>query len=110
MDSRITTLETMLQQDSRNSFVHYSLAMEYAKAGRLEDAVAAFRQLIAVDENYAAAYYHGGQTLERLGDVDAAREMYEKGIEVTTKNRRRAHAERVAGRARYPSHLAAVLL
>ena len=85
MDSRITTLETMLQQDSRNSFVHYSLAMEYAKAGRLEDAVAAFRKLIAVDENYAAAYYHGGQALEHLGDVDAAREMYQKGIEVTTR-------------------------
>jgi tetratricopeptide (TPR) repeat protein len=85
MDNRITALEAMLQQDSQNSFVHYSLAMEYAKAGRLEHAVAAFRKLIEVNPDYAAAYYHAGQTLERLGDLDAAREMYEKGIAVTTR-------------------------
>jgi tetratricopeptide (TPR) repeat protein len=85
MDDRITALQALLQQDPQNRFVQYSLAMEYSKAGRLEEAIAAFRELLAADETYAAAYFHGGQTLERMGDLEGAREMYERGIAVTAR-------------------------
>ncbi|MGD0619861.1 MAG: hypothetical protein ABSB67_19605 [Bryobacteraceae bacterium] len=44
-----------------------------------------FRQLLAANPNYAAGYFHGGQTLEKLGRVEDARAMYEQGIEVTTR-------------------------
>ena len=36
--------------------------------------------------NYSAAYYHGGRALESLGDLDAARSLYEEGIAATMKN------------------------
>jgi len=83
--NRVEVLRSMLAQDPKNSFARYGLAMEHVKAGELEEAVAAFRELIAADPNYAAAYFHGGQTFEKLGRLDDARRMYEAGIEVTSR-------------------------
>ena len=40
--------------------------------------------MLAQDPSYAAAYYHGGQALEKLGQIEQAREIYQRGIEVTT--------------------------
>lgn len=83
--NRIDILKQMVAQDPKNTFARYGLAMEYANTGNLEQANTEYRQLIETDENYAAAYYHGGQTLEKLGRLDEARAVYEKGIEVTTR-------------------------
>ncbi len=70
----------MLAQDPNNSFARYGLAMEYAKSGELKDAVSEFRALIASDGSYVAAYYHCGQVMEKLGDVEGARAVYEDGV------------------------------
>lgn len=82
--NRLDILKQMLAQDPANSFARYGLAMEYANTGELNLAVDEFRTLLAQDETYAAAYYHGGQALEKLGKVDEARAIYEKGVAVTT--------------------------
>lgn len=84
MDRR-AVLEQMLAQDPANTFARYGLAMELVKAGDLAAAVHEFRALIERNPEYAAAYFHGGQTLEKLGDVDAARSMYRDGIAVTAR-------------------------
>lgn len=83
--NRIEMLKQMVSQDPNNSFARYGLAMEYAKSGQLQEAVTEFRTVLQGDESYAAAYFHGGQALEKLGDLDEARAMYEKGIEATTR-------------------------
>jgi len=75
----------MVEQDPTNSFARYGLAMECAKTGDLAAAVTEFRSLIAKDPNYAAAYYHGGQSLEKLGRLEEAREFYENGVTATTR-------------------------
>ncbi len=54
------------------------------KSGSLQQAVDEFTQLLAANPKYPAAYFHGGQALEKLGKLDEARAMYEKGIEITT--------------------------
>lgn len=82
MDRR-ETLQAMLAQDPQNTFARYGLAMEYANSGDLELALQEYRALLEGNPNYAAAYFHGGQALEKLGRVEEARELYEKGIEVT---------------------------
>ncbi len=82
--NRVDILKQMVSQDPNNGFARYGLAMEYANSGHLEHAVAEFRTLLQHDETYAAAYYHGGQALEKLDKVDEARAMYEKGIEAST--------------------------
>ena len=73
----------MVEQQPDNAFSRYGLAMEYVKGSDLEGAVAEFQQLLARNPDYAAAYFHGGQTLEKLGRLDDARALYVKGIEVT---------------------------
>lgn len=80
---RTGILEQMLAADPGNSFARYGLAMEHVNAGRLEPAVAAFETLLEKDPNYSAGYFHGGQTLEKLGRLDAAREFYRRGLSVT---------------------------
>jgi tetratricopeptide (TPR) repeat protein len=76
----------MVEQNPTDAFARYGLAMEYARSGDLEKAVREYRTLLQNNESYAAAYYHGGQALEQLGRVEEAREMYEKGIEITTRS------------------------
>jgi len=83
--NRMEILKNMLQQNPRDSFARYGLAMEYANCGELENAVAEFRALLEFNPDYAAAYFHGGQALEKLGRLDDARQSYEKGIEVTSR-------------------------
>jgi len=62
------------------------LAMEMLNGGQLEAAFQAFEEALSVDENYAAAYFHGAQTLEKLGRVEDARAMYRRGIDVTARS------------------------
>jgi Tfp pilus assembly protein PilF len=83
--NRLDILKQMLAQDPGNSFARYGLAMEYAKTGELKSAVDQFKALIAADSLYVAAYFHCGQTLEKLGELDEARAVYEQGISASTK-------------------------
>jgi tetratricopeptide (TPR) repeat protein len=57
---RLEILKSMVEQNPRDSFVRYGLAMEYKNAGDLESAVREFQTLLAADPNYAAAYFHAG--------------------------------------------------
>jgi len=83
--NRLEVLKSMLEQNPADSFARYGLAMEYANQGNLEQAVAEYRSLLQHNPDYAAAYFHGGQALEKLGQVEDARAMYEKGIETTAR-------------------------
>ena len=85
MADRLETLKSLVAQDPSNSFTRYGLAMEYANSGDLAQAVAEYETLLAANPDYAAAYYHGGQALEKLGRKDEARAMYRRGIEATTR-------------------------
>lgn len=73
----------MVADNPANTFARYGLAMEHMQGGRLEEAVEAFQALLATDANYSAAYYHGGQTLEKLGRLEEARDFYRRGLTVT---------------------------
>ncbi len=88
MSTRIETLQQLLAQDPRSTFARYGLAMEYVNSGRLPQAVEAFEAVIATDPLYSAAYYHGGQTLEKMGELDRARALYRQGLAAS----RDAHA------------------
>jgi tetratricopeptide (TPR) repeat protein len=78
--SRIDILKQLLEQNPASTFARYGLAMEYVKAGELETAVTEFKAIAAADPAYSAAYFHGGQTLEKLGRLTDARVFYREGI------------------------------
>lgn len=79
--TRLEILKSMVAQNPSDSFSRYGLAMEYRNSGDLEGAIREFRELLAVNPDYAYAYFHGGQTLEKLGRVEEAAEMYRAGID-----------------------------
>lgn len=80
---RLNTLRELLAADPANTFARYGLAMEHLRSGDLEGAVQEFEAVLTTDPNYSAAYYHGGQTLEKLGRLDQARDLYRRGIAAT---------------------------
>jgi tetratricopeptide (TPR) repeat protein len=81
--TRIEILNQMLDHNPANAFARYGLAMEYVKAGDPERAMLEFQTLLANDPTYSAAYFHGGQALEKLGRLDEARGYYRRGIQAT---------------------------
>lgn len=81
--NRLEILLGLVTQNPADSFARYGLAMEYAKAGQLEEAVTQFRGVIANNANYTYAYFHGGQNLEKLGHLEDAKGLYEQGIAVS---------------------------
>ena len=81
--NRLEILLSMVDRNPADTFSRYALAMEYVNAGDLVTAVDHFAQLLEHNPNYAAAYFHGGQTLEKLGRIDEAKGLYRRGIEVT---------------------------
>ncbi|MES1257504.1 MAG: tetratricopeptide repeat protein [Acidobacteriota bacterium] len=82
-NNRLEILKSMVEQKPDDGFARYGLAMEYVRAGELETAVEEFARLLSYNPGYAAGYFHGGQTMEKLGRIEEAREIYRKGIEVT---------------------------
>jgi tetratricopeptide (TPR) repeat protein len=79
--NRLEILKTMLEADPSNSFAQYGIAMEYLNAGDLAEAAEAFGKLTRANPDYVAAYFHGGQTLEKLGRREDARSVYTIGLE-----------------------------
>jgi tetratricopeptide (TPR) repeat protein len=91
--TRIEILEQLLEQNPASTFARYGLAMEYVKSGDLDRAVTTFEEVTKTDPNYSAAYFHGGQALEKLGRLDAARDFYRRGIAVTRDPHARSELE-----------------
>jgi tetratricopeptide (TPR) repeat protein len=83
--NRFEALQAMLAQDPNNAFARYGLAMEYANNGDLARAAAEYEALLLANPAYVAAYFHAGQTLEKLGKLEEARQMYTRGVEASTK-------------------------
>jgi tetratricopeptide (TPR) repeat protein len=81
--NRLEVLQNMVTQNPKDSFSRYGLAMEYANSGSLVKAVEEYEALLSFNPDYAAAYYHSGQALEKLGRLDDARQMYTRGLEAT---------------------------
>jgi tetratricopeptide (TPR) repeat protein len=92
--TRLDLLKGMVEQSPADSFLRYGLAMEYRNAGDAEAAVREFAAILAANADYAPAYFHGGQTLERLGRLDEARDWYRRGLEATARQgNQHAHSE-----------------
>src|SRR5215467_4039386 len=81
--NRLEILQNMVVQNPKDSFSRYGLAMEYANSGALDKAIVEYEALLGFNPDYSAAYYHGGQALEKLGRLDDARNMYRRGLEAT---------------------------
>ena len=78
---KISALNEILDLDPKNSFARYGLAMELAKEGQTDVALAEFDRLLAVDPAYTAAYFMAAQTLASAGRAPEAIARLKAGIE-----------------------------
>jgi predicted Zn-dependent protease len=91
-EQRLEAFRQFVAKSPEDSFARYSLAMALRSAGRVEEAVAEFRELARRAPDYVPTYLMLGQALETLArDAEAAR-AYEDGIAAATR-KHDVHAE-----------------
>jgi predicted Zn-dependent protease len=77
---RIAALNDVLTQNPSDAFARYGLAMEYAKQGDLDRALAEFSILLKASPDYTAGYFMAAQTLARADRIPEAKAMLIEGI------------------------------
>jgi predicted Zn-dependent protease len=77
---RIAILTEILTASPEDTFARYGLAMEYAKAGQIEQSLAEFKTLIEKNPDYTPAYFMAAQTLATADRTDEAKRMLVDGI------------------------------
>ena len=85
-------LSEILTQNPGDAFARYGLAMEYSKAGRVEQALQEFKTLLEKNPDYTPGYFMAAQTLEQAGRIDEAKRMLVDGIS-SARRTGNAHAQ-----------------
>ena len=83
----------MLESEPEDVFLNYALAKAYVAEGDVESGLERFDRVISLDSNYVAAYFQKGQVLADRGDLEAARDIVGRGLEVAQRTGD-AHAHR----------------
>ena len=83
--NRVEILKGFLEQDPKDSFSRYALALEYVKTGQIEDARREFEFVRANDPSYVATYFQLAQLYRNLGLKHDAEKTYRSGISVAGK-------------------------
>jgi Tfp pilus assembly protein PilF len=83
--NRIEILKGFLEQDPKDSFSRYALALEYVKNGRQDDARREFEFVRDNDPGYIATYFQLAQLYRNLGLRHDAEKTYRTGITAAAK-------------------------
>lgn len=83
MQNRIEVFKQMLETDPDNSMVLFGLANEYQKQEDWQKTIETLEIYLAKADDEGAAYGMLAKAYERLGEREKAREIYEKGVEVS---------------------------
>lgn len=78
--SRLEAIQQMLVSDPEDVFLNFSLAMEYVKLERYDDALAQFVRVNGMDADYVPAYFQQAHILVTLQRNDEARQVLQQGI------------------------------
>lgn len=80
--SRREKIESLLQDSPEDVFLNYALAMELIKESEISKAREVFAKVRKLDADYVPAYFQEAQALAQENEIDEARFILEKGIEV----------------------------
>lgn len=83
MQNRIEVFKQMLESDPENSMILFGLANEYQKQEDWQKTIETLESYLAKADDEGAAYGMLAKAYERMGERGKAREIYEKGIEVS---------------------------
>ena len=79
--SRRERIESMLADEPGDTFLRYSLAMEFDKEGEHDRSLGGLRELMSDQPPYIPAFFMAGQQLVRLERIEEARSSLRAGIE-----------------------------
>jgi Tfp pilus assembly protein PilF len=83
--NRIEILKGFLEENPKDSFSRYALALEYVKMGQEDDAVREFETVRVNDPDYVATYFQLGQLYQKMGRVHDAEKTFRTGITAASK-------------------------
>jgi cytochrome c-type biogenesis protein CcmH/NrfG len=89
--TRREQLREMIEDDPTDALSRYFLAMDFAGAGELEEALRQFQEMFALTPEYVPAYLQAGQLLVRVNRPAEAAEVFRRGIH-TARQQRDEHA------------------
>ena len=78
--SRLDILQKSLEENPRDAFTRYLVALELSKLERHAEAIAQFEKMIAEHSNYVPTYYQFAQLHENLGNAEEAIRIYKLGL------------------------------
>ena len=90
--NRLAMLNEILEQNPKDAFARYGLAMEYSKQGEVERAMLEFKNLLEAHPDYTAGYFMAAQTLATAGRAEEAKAMLAQGI-ASAKKTGNTHAQ-----------------
>ncbi len=73
-------LSGILEQNPKDAFARYGLAMAYAAAGRMEAALREYALVLEYNPDYVPAFQMSAQTLRTMGRVEEARTRLRAGL------------------------------
>lgn len=82
---RLKMIETMLETNPKDSFLHYAAALEHQAKGDSQQAIKILRGIIKNDPEYLASYYQLGKLLEDKNKIKDAIDVYKSGKDVARK-------------------------
>ena len=77
---KIGMLSEILQQNPKDAFARYGLAMAYAAEGKTDEALREFATTTEYNPDYVPAYQMSAQTLVKAGKFDEARVRLQAGL------------------------------
>jgi tetratricopeptide (TPR) repeat protein len=77
---KIEMLSGILEQNPKDAFARYGLAMAYAAEGKTDEALREFATTTEYNPDYVPAYQMSAQTLMKTGRIDEAREWLQAGL------------------------------
>ncbi len=80
MSGRLKKLLEFHAADPKDPFCAYGIALEHAKAKRMEEAIDWLERTIEIDARYSYAYYQMAKLLAEKGDTAAARDVLRTGM------------------------------
>jgi len=85
-NDRIAALTKLLARAPNDPRAHFGLALEHEKLGQWEEVVARLRRYLELTDDEGNAWGRLGHALRQLGQHDAARDAYRRGIEAALRH------------------------
>jgi len=81
-NSKLQQLESFIKETPNDPFLVYAIGLEYQKINDLDKTRQYFNQLVENFPDYLGVYYRYAALEVELNNIDKAKTLYKKGIEV----------------------------